>query len=145
MFVLQQQLQEAVELLDKVKNGEALPGVTNQQLWHAQKIKQVRMFVLTILICFLAPQRRSYLFESPLCLNGQLIQHVFLMVISLLTSWHDKQLTELSASLAVAPLVLLYLTVICSVCTVLALLCVCLCMYACACVFVSKHACVFVY
>lgn len=41
LFSLQQQLQEAIELLDKVKNNEPLPGVTNRQLWDAQKIKQV--------------------------------------------------------------------------------------------------------
>lgn len=46
LFGLQKQLQEAVELLDKVKNGEPLPAVTNQQLWKAQKIKQVRWFTV---------------------------------------------------------------------------------------------------
>lgn len=40
LFTTKKQLQEAVELLDKVKNGEPLPAVTNQQLWEAQKIKQ---------------------------------------------------------------------------------------------------------
>jgi len=42
VLLCQKQLQEAVELLDKVKNNEPLTGVTNSQLWEAQKIKQVR-------------------------------------------------------------------------------------------------------
>ncbi|XP_065883360.1 sideroflexin-5-like [Dysidea avara] len=40
LFTTKKQLQEAIELLDKVKKNESLPGVTNSQLWEAQKIKQ---------------------------------------------------------------------------------------------------------
>ena len=40
-YELQKQLNDAVELLDKFERQEQLPGVSDQQLWKAQKIKQV--------------------------------------------------------------------------------------------------------
>jgi hypothetical protein len=35
------QLNESIKLLDDYKNGKLGPNVTDQQLWDAQKIKQV--------------------------------------------------------------------------------------------------------
>ncbi|XP_043919975.1 sideroflexin-5 isoform X2 [Protopterus annectens] len=40
LFVTKGQLKEAVELLDNYKHGNLPSGVTNKQLWEAQKIKQ---------------------------------------------------------------------------------------------------------
>ena len=40
-YYLQKELNDAIELLDKVERREPLLGVTDQQLWKAQKIKQV--------------------------------------------------------------------------------------------------------
>ncbi|XP_078132917.1 sideroflexin-5a isoform X1 [Sander vitreus] len=40
LFVTEKRLQESVELLDRVKQGTLPPGVTDAQLWQAQKIKQ---------------------------------------------------------------------------------------------------------
>ncbi|KAM5250134.1 sideroflexin-5 isoform 4-T9 [Hipposideros larvatus] len=39
-FPLQRRLREAVQLLEDYKHGTLHPGVTNEQLWSAQKIKQ---------------------------------------------------------------------------------------------------------
>ncbi|XP_034857198.1 sideroflexin-5 isoform X3 [Mirounga leonina] len=38
--VVQRRLREAVQLLEDYKHGTLRPGVTNEQLWSAQKIKQ---------------------------------------------------------------------------------------------------------
>ncbi|XP_033966772.1 sideroflexin-5a isoform X2 [Pseudochaenichthys georgianus] len=40
LFVSERRLQECVELLDRFKQGTLPPGVTDAQLWQAQKIKQ---------------------------------------------------------------------------------------------------------
>uniref|UniRef100_A0A8C5LHS5 Sideroflexin-5 pseudogene n=1 Tax=Jaculus jaculus TaxID=51337 RepID=A0A8C5LHS5_JACJA len=40
MFVTERRLREAVQLLEDYKHGTLCPGVTNEQLWSAQKIKQ---------------------------------------------------------------------------------------------------------
>ncbi|CAG5866848.1 unnamed protein product [Menidia menidia] len=40
LFVTEKQLQECVEMLDSFKRGTLPPGVTDAQLWQAQKIKQ---------------------------------------------------------------------------------------------------------
>ncbi|AWP16029.1 Sideroflexin [Scophthalmus maximus] len=40
LFVTEKRLQESVELLDCFKRGALPPGVTDAQLWKAQKIKQ---------------------------------------------------------------------------------------------------------
>ncbi|KAK9534235.1 hypothetical protein VZT92_009293 [Zoarces viviparus] len=40
LFVTEKRLQESVELLDRFKQGTQPPGVTDAQLWRAQKIKQ---------------------------------------------------------------------------------------------------------
>lgn len=40
LFVTEKQLQECVELLDHFKQGTLPSGVTDAQLWQAQKIKQ---------------------------------------------------------------------------------------------------------
>ncbi|KAI9545854.1 Sideroflexin-5 [Dissostichus eleginoides] len=40
LFVSEKRLQESVELLDRFKQGTLPPGVTDAQLWQAQKIKQ---------------------------------------------------------------------------------------------------------
>ncbi|KAJ1213059.1 hypothetical protein NDU88_000698 [Pleurodeles waltl] len=40
LFVTESRLKEAVQLLDDYKHGTLPPGVTNEQLWGAQKIKQ---------------------------------------------------------------------------------------------------------
>uniref|UniRef100_A0AAY4DGI9 Sidoreflexin n=1 Tax=Denticeps clupeoides TaxID=299321 RepID=A0AAY4DGI9_9TELE len=47
LFVSQSRLNASVKLLDDYKSGNLPPGVTDFQLWEAQKIKQVRtpMFV----------------------------------------------------------------------------------------------------
>ncbi|NWW74634.1 SFXN5 protein, partial [Climacteris rufus] len=40
LFFLQSRLKEAVQLLEDYKHGTLPPGVTNKELWGAQKIKQ---------------------------------------------------------------------------------------------------------
>ncbi|XP_006201627.2 LOW QUALITY PROTEIN: sideroflexin-5 [Vicugna pacos] len=40
LFVTERRLREAVQLLEDYKHGNLQPGVTNEQLWSAQKIKQ---------------------------------------------------------------------------------------------------------
>uniref|UniRef100_UPI0037E86675 sideroflexin-5a isoform X2 n=1 Tax=Semicossyphus pulcher TaxID=241346 RepID=UPI0037E86675 len=40
LFVTEKRLQECVELIDRFKQGTLPPGVTDAQLWQAQKIKQ---------------------------------------------------------------------------------------------------------
>ncbi|XP_069488406.1 sideroflexin-5 [Ambystoma mexicanum] len=40
LFVTESRLKEAVQLLEDYKHGTLPPGVTNEQLWGAQKIKQ---------------------------------------------------------------------------------------------------------
>ncbi|KAK7139957.1 hypothetical protein R3I94_012548 [Phoxinus phoxinus] len=40
LFVSEKHLNECIKLLDQFKNGTLPPGVTNVQLWEAQKIKQ---------------------------------------------------------------------------------------------------------
>ncbi|KAI4546893.1 hypothetical protein MG293_003448 [Ovis ammon polii] len=40
LFVTERRLREAVQLLEDYKCGTLRPGVTNEQLWSAQKIKQ---------------------------------------------------------------------------------------------------------
>nr|XP_025850337.1 sideroflexin-5 isoform X2 [Vulpes vulpes] len=40
LFVTERRLREAVQLLEDYKHGTLHPGVTNEQLWSAQKIKQ---------------------------------------------------------------------------------------------------------
>ncbi|XP_020856757.1 sideroflexin-5 isoform X2 [Phascolarctos cinereus] len=40
LFVTESRLKEAVQLLEDYKHGTLPPGVTNEQLWSAQKIKQ---------------------------------------------------------------------------------------------------------
>ncbi|XP_051058915.1 sideroflexin-5 isoform X3 [Phodopus roborovskii] len=40
LFVTERRLREAVQLLEDYKHGTLRPGVTNEQLWGAQKIKQ---------------------------------------------------------------------------------------------------------
>uniref|UniRef100_A0A3B4TD48 Sidoreflexin n=1 Tax=Seriola dumerili TaxID=41447 RepID=A0A3B4TD48_SERDU len=40
LLVTEKRLQESVELLDRFKQGTLPPGVTDAQLWQAQKIKQ---------------------------------------------------------------------------------------------------------
>ncbi|XP_065785608.1 sideroflexin-5 isoform X2 [Muntiacus reevesi] len=40
LFVTERRLREAVQLLEDYKRGTLRPGVTNEQLWSAQKIKQ---------------------------------------------------------------------------------------------------------
>nr|XP_014126938.1 sideroflexin-5 [Zonotrichia albicollis] len=40
LFVTESRLKEAVQLLEDYKHGTLPPGVTNKQLWGAQKIKQ---------------------------------------------------------------------------------------------------------
>ncbi|XP_028294652.1 sideroflexin-5a [Gouania willdenowi] len=40
LFVSEKQLQECIQLLDRFKQGTLPPGVTDAQLWKAQKIKQ---------------------------------------------------------------------------------------------------------
>uniref|UniRef100_A0A672KC38 Sideroflexin-5-like n=1 Tax=Sinocyclocheilus grahami TaxID=75366 RepID=A0A672KC38_SINGR len=40
LFVSEKRLNECMNLLDQFKNGSLPPGVTNVQLWEAQKIKQ---------------------------------------------------------------------------------------------------------
>ncbi|GAB1291001.1 Sideroflexin-5 [Apodemus speciosus] len=40
LFVTEKRLREAVQLLEDYKQGTLRPGVTNEQLWSAQKIKQ---------------------------------------------------------------------------------------------------------
>ncbi|KAG1950702.1 sideroflexin-5 [Pimephales promelas] len=40
LFVSEKRLNECLKLLDQFKNGSLPPGVTNVQLWEAQKIKQ---------------------------------------------------------------------------------------------------------
>ncbi|XP_050020900.1 sideroflexin-5 isoform X3 [Alexandromys fortis] len=40
LFVSERRLREAVQLLEDYKHGTLRPGVTNEQLWSAQKIKQ---------------------------------------------------------------------------------------------------------
>lgn len=40
LFVSERHLQECVDLLDDFKQGSRAPGVTDAQLWQAQKIKQ---------------------------------------------------------------------------------------------------------
>ncbi|XP_010961988.2 sideroflexin-5 isoform X1 [Camelus bactrianus] len=40
LFVTERRLREAVQLLEDSKHGTLRPGVTNEQLWSAQKIKQ---------------------------------------------------------------------------------------------------------
>uniref|UniRef100_A0A452FBT1 Sidoreflexin n=1 Tax=Capra hircus TaxID=9925 RepID=A0A452FBT1_CAPHI len=40
LFVTERRLREAVQLLEDYKLGTLRPGVTNEQLWSAQKIKQ---------------------------------------------------------------------------------------------------------
>ncbi|XP_018876478.1 sideroflexin-5 isoform X8 [Gorilla gorilla gorilla] len=40
LFVTERRLREAVQLLEDYKHGTLRPGVTNEQLWSAQKIKQ---------------------------------------------------------------------------------------------------------
>ncbi|XP_025116612.2 sideroflexin-5 isoform X2 [Bubalus bubalis] len=40
LFVTERRLREAVQLLEDYKQGTLRPGVTNEQLWSAQKIKQ---------------------------------------------------------------------------------------------------------
>ncbi|XP_034367986.1 sideroflexin-5 isoform X4 [Arvicanthis niloticus] len=40
LFVTEKRLREAVQLLEDYKHGTLRPGVTNEQLWSAQKIKQ---------------------------------------------------------------------------------------------------------
>ncbi|XP_022080666.1 sideroflexin-5-like [Acanthaster planci] len=40
LFVSKKQLDDAVKLLDHFKNGTLPEGITNKQLWEAQKLKQ---------------------------------------------------------------------------------------------------------
>ncbi|XP_073729192.1 sideroflexin-5a isoform X3 [Misgurnus anguillicaudatus] len=40
LFVSERRLCECIKLLDQFKNGSLPPGVTNAQLWDAQKVKQ---------------------------------------------------------------------------------------------------------
>ena len=40
-FVLKAKLQECVELLDAFKKNQLPEGITNKDLWEAQKVKQV--------------------------------------------------------------------------------------------------------
>lgn len=40
LFVSEKRLQESIDLLNRFKQGTLPPGVTNEQLWKAQKIKQ---------------------------------------------------------------------------------------------------------
>lgn len=40
LFVSEKRLQESIDLLNRFKQGTLPPGVTNEQLWRAQKIKQ---------------------------------------------------------------------------------------------------------
>ncbi|XP_014822206.1 PREDICTED: sideroflexin-5-like [Calidris pugnax] len=40
LFVTESRLKEAVQLLEDYKHGTLPPGVTNKELWEAQKIKQ---------------------------------------------------------------------------------------------------------
>uniref|UniRef100_A0A8C0DGG5 Sideroflexin 5 n=1 Tax=Balaenoptera musculus TaxID=9771 RepID=A0A8C0DGG5_BALMU len=40
LFVTERRLREAVQLLEDYKHGTLRPGITNEQLWSAQKIKQ---------------------------------------------------------------------------------------------------------
>lgn len=42
-------LNESIKLLDDFKAGKSAPNVTDQQLWEAQKIKQVKIFDSDIL------------------------------------------------------------------------------------------------
>ena len=42
-------LNESIKLLDDFKAGKSSPNVTDQQLWEAQKIKQVKIFDSDIL------------------------------------------------------------------------------------------------
>ncbi|NWZ42092.1 SFXN5 protein, partial [Brachypodius atriceps] len=44
LFVTESRLKEAVQLLEDYKHGTLPPGVTNKELWGAQKIKQVIHF-----------------------------------------------------------------------------------------------------
>ena len=59
---LQKELNDAIELLDKIERREPLLGVTDQQLWKAQKIKQVnKEFGLhfTIMHCNFLSQKEN--------------------------------------------------------------------------------------
>ncbi|XP_072314492.1 sideroflexin-5a [Eucyclogobius newberryi] len=40
LFVSEKRLQDSIDLLQRFKDGSLPPGVTNEQLWKAQKIKQ---------------------------------------------------------------------------------------------------------
>ncbi|KAI2656965.1 Sideroflexin-5 [Labeo rohita] len=46
LFVTESRLKECIKLLDDFKQGNLPPGITDHQLWEAQKVKQVSLVVI---------------------------------------------------------------------------------------------------
>ncbi|CAH7129945.1 Sfxn5 [Phodopus roborovskii] len=70
LFVTERRLREAVQLLEDYKHGTLRPGVTNEQLWGAQKIKQAILHPDTNEKIFMPFRMSGYIpFGTPIWLN----------------------------------------------------------------------------
>ncbi|XP_024904982.1 sideroflexin-5 isoform X2 [Pteropus alecto] len=70
LFVTERRLREAVQLLEDYKHGTLRPGVTNEQLWSAQKIKQAILHPDTNEKIFMPFRMSGYIpFGTPIWLN----------------------------------------------------------------------------
>ncbi|NXF38797.1 SFXN5 protein, partial [Nyctibius bracteatus] len=76
LFYLQSRLKEAVQLLEDYKHGTLPPGVTNKELWGAQKIKQAIIHPDTNETIFM-PFRMSGMVVGLLLPNQTLASTVF--------------------------------------------------------------------
>ena len=48
LLLTQASLEQSIQLLEAFKNGTLQSNTTNEQLWHAQKIKQVNFSFLLV-------------------------------------------------------------------------------------------------
>ncbi|XP_038254374.1 sideroflexin-5 isoform X6 [Dermochelys coriacea] len=70
LFVTESRLKEAVQLLEDYKHGTLPPGVTNKELWGAQKIKQAIIHPDTNEKIFMPFRMSGYIpFGTPIWLN----------------------------------------------------------------------------
>nr|XP_021382474.1 sideroflexin-5 isoform X2 [Lonchura striata domestica] len=70
LFVSKSRLKEAVQLLEDYKHGTLPPGVTNKELWGAQKIKQAIIHPDTNETIFMPFRMSGYIpFGTPIWLN----------------------------------------------------------------------------
>ncbi|XP_021382474.2 sideroflexin-5 isoform X3 [Lonchura striata] len=70
LFVSESRLKEAVQLLEDYKHGTLPPGVTNKELWGAQKIKQAIIHPDTNETIFMPFRMSGYIpFGTPIWLN----------------------------------------------------------------------------